>query len=159
MRVALGITSKAYLRTAGTYAAPIWQIIDLIADCQVNGSWNEGESSVRRSRIQTMEPTNMALEVTGSVRKDTTDTAYILLDSSHRNGTTMDIMFLDGAINENEASGYRFNCKLFQWNEGQGLQDVVFKEFSVKPCAFDQTEPPKYVEIVAGVPVYGDLAS
>jgi hypothetical protein len=135
----LGITSALLLNDTvafggtGSSAVPSWALADLISDNKVNSNWNKGESSVRRGRLQTNEPTNLVLNLEGKVRKLVTDRAYQLLQLAHRTNAVLDILVLDGPLLTIGSNGYRFFGKVFDFGEDQGLQAVIFKEFSIEP--------------------------
>lgn len=132
----LGITSSLLLNdrdNGGTSAIPIWVLADLLSDNKVDSNWNKGESSVRRGRLQTNEPTNLALNIVGKVRKLVTDPAYLILQKAHRTGAIIDILVLDGPLLAIGSNGYRFFGKVFDFGEDQGLQAVIFKDFSIEP--------------------------
>lgn len=134
----LGITSKLYVNVAPdprfNILADTWQEIDLVADLTVEGTWNEGEASARLEQTQTFEPTNMNLMLSGRVRKEIGDLGFRTLRAAHNGRAVLDVLVLDGSIRVGGSEGYRFDAKVFQWSEDQGLQAVVFKEFSLKPC-------------------------
>lgn len=150
--MSLGITSKFYVNTA-TYGAPTWTIVDLVSDLKIGAKWNEGESSVRRTRVQTMEPTNLALELTGKIRKNISNQAYDVIRSAYLEGTLVDVLVLDGPVTTNTSEGVRFEGCVFDMSEDQGLQAVIFKEFTIKPSA--QTDNvPQSVVVTGGSPTY-----
>lgn len=145
----LGIISELRLN-AGSYETPDWDTeADLIGDCAVNGNWNEGESTVRRTPVATAEPTTLALEITGSIRVDPTDPAYQMVRDAFLTKGVLDILALDGAIDDNTTEGYRFDGKVFDWSEDQGRGNVLFRTFNIKPCASDNI--PQYVQVIGGV--------
>lgn len=154
MGCSLGILSKLYVNqvisAGGTFAAPVWALADLVSDLNVNSGWNQGESSVRRGRLQTFEPTNMALELTGSIRKDINDDAFFEIWRAHLNGTLVDVLVLDGLKEVDDSEGYRFTGRVFDWGEDQGLQTVLFKTFTIRPSCFDADEPAQHAIVTGG---------
>lgn len=150
----LGITSKLYINI-GTAIVPVWSEVNLISDLVVAADWNEGEASARLEQIQTFEPTNMALGLTGKVRKNITDTSYLLLRTAHRTRGILDVLVLDGDRTTNGSDGFRFDCKVTKWSEDQGLQQVIFKEFEIKPCI--PSNLPQTVLVAGGVLTYAAI--
>ncbi len=155
--MSLGITAKLYVN-AGTYGTPIWTECDLVSDLMSTQKWNEGDSSVRGGRVQTAEPTNLLMEVTGKIRKKLSDGAFAILRTAFLAGTIVDIMILDGPIDTNTSEGVRWEGIVFNMSEDQGLQAVIFKEFSMKPSAQTDNKP-KSVVISSGSPVYSEFGS
>lgn len=155
--MSLGITSKFYINN-GTYGSPTWVLCDLVSDLKVGGKWNEGESSVRRTRIQTFEPTNLALELTGKIRKKLSDTAWALVRAAYLNGTTLDVLVLDGKRDVTSSEGFRFDACVFDMSEDQGLQAVVFNDFTIKPSAQTDNLPQRAV-VVSGTLTYTEMGN
>lgn len=134
METRLGITSAMYIND-GTYEAPEWLEVDLIGDLQVGGEWQKGESTARRTRVQTNEETVLSLDTTGNIRVDKTDTAYNRLLTAWANGELLDILVLNGKNNNPNAHGVRFDGKIFNMGEDQSRQNVLFRDFDFGPCA------------------------
>ena len=156
MDTRLGILSKFYIND-GTYGAPTWVEIDLISDMAVNGVWEEGDSSARRTRVATADPTRMTLELAGKVRVDRTDAGYFSLERSFLDTNVIDVLVLNGAKDQNNSSGYRFDAKIFNWSEDQAMGNVLYKDFSIKPCASDNAV--KAAHVVGGVPVFTTIGT
>lgn len=161
MGCSLGILSRLYVNQqiggSGDWINPVWVVADLISDLNVNSSWNQGESSVRRGRLQTFEPTNMALELSGSIRKDINDEAFFELWNAHLNGVAVDVMVLDGLNTVNDSEGYRFSGHVFDWGEDQSLGAVIFKTFTIRPSCFDADEPAQQAQVIGGVLTFTSL--
>jgi hypothetical protein len=156
METRLGILSVLYVND-GTYGAPSWVEIDLISDLAVNPTWNEGESTVRRSRIQTFEETTMALDLPGKLRVDRTDAGFLKMEEAFLNGTQLDFLTLNGASNQERSAGFRFDGKIFSFSEDQAMGAVLFKDFTVKPSA--SVNIPKIAVVTGGVPVFRDFGT
>lgn len=134
--VRVGVFCKLYLNT-GTYEAPVWEEVDLISDLSDNAAWERGDSSARRSRVRTMEPTMLGLELTGSVRTDYTDDRYNDLRDAFLTNATLDVLVLTGAIETNGSLGFRFDAKVFDFGSDQALANVIFNSFAIIPSASD----------------------
>lgn len=150
----LGILSFLAINIVGTQEAPDWEEADLISDCSVNGSYNEADASTRRTAVAEAEPTNMTLEITGKLRFDSSDPAYIALRNAYLSRSPIDVLGLNGSILVAGHEGFRFTGKIFGWTEDQGLQSVLFKDFTIKPCISDNI--PQFARTVgdsAGVTV------
>lgn len=144
----LGILSFLAINIEGTYEAPTWAEVDLISDCNLNGNYNEADASTRRTAVSEAEPTNMALELTGKLRFDSSDPAYQALRNAYLSRSPLDIIGLNGPITEAGHEGYRFTGKVFNWSEDEGLQVVLFKDFSMKPCISDNI--PQFARTIEG---------
>ena len=131
----LGVKSKLYVNT-GTYDAPTWAEVNLISDLNVNGSWEEDDSSTRAARVKTAEQTLISLELTGKIRKEILNTPFLIMRAAFNNASTLDFLILDGSISITGSEGYRFVGSIFNWSEDQSLGKVIFKDFSVKPSVY-----------------------
>jgi hypothetical protein len=156
----LGVAAGLYVNT-NTYASPTWLEILMLSDLTVTAQWIEGESSTRAARVQTFEQTIMSMELTGRVRKEIGNAAYIQLRTAHGSATALDFLVLDAKNTTVDADGYRFHGRVFNFGEDQSLQNVIFKEFGVKPCvALDDSGnqiPPKVALNIAGTLTYGTI--
>lgn len=167
----LGVFSRLYVNSNGLYNAPNWLEVDLVSELQNNANWNEGESSVRRGRTVTMEQTNLVLELTGTVRKElSANAAFAVMNNAFMNATALDIMVLDGSRFQNGSNGFRYWSRIFNWSEDQSLPNVIYKAFTIKPCAWGEpsydaqgnlisNERPKQVNIIGFVPIFTDIGA
>lgn len=151
----LGVFSKFYVNT-GTYGSPTWLEVDLISNLTINAAFDKGESSARRARVKTNEPTMLDLNLTGQVRVDNTDNGYNEIRDAFLAADTVDVLVLNGANTRNGSLGFRFDAKVFSLGEDQSLGSVLFNDIEIGPCASDND--PKSVEVTAGVPVFSDIA-
>lgn len=134
--VRVGVFCKLYINS-GSYGSPVWEEVDLISDLADNAAWERGDSSARRSRVRTMEPTMLGLELTGSVRTDYTDDRYNDLRDAFLTNGTLDILVLTGDIGVNGSLGFRFDAKVFDFGSDQALANVLFNSFVMIPSASD----------------------
>lgn len=152
--VRTGPDCKVYVNE-GTYEAPELTEIDLVADASIDGSYTEGDSSARRAHVQTAEPLMLNLSTDLRVRKDITDAGYNLLRDAFLQKTTIDVFILDGAEDEDNTTGYRFDAKVFSFGEDQALGNVLFNTVNIKPCASDHN--PQAVKVVDGTMEFQEI--
>jgi hypothetical protein len=151
-----GITSKLYFNQ-GVYDPATWILVDIVSDLTNNADWNEGEGSTRREVQQVFEPTNMNLTITGKMRKEIDDVAYLAFRGAHATRGVLDIMILDGLRTVNGSDGFRYDVKVFGWTEDQGLGVVNFRDFTLKPCI--STHGVYSVLVAGGVPTFTQLTN
>lgn len=154
MDTRLGILSKFYVNE-GTYGAPVWTEIDLISDLAIAGAWDEGDSSARRAQVKTQEPTMLDLGINGRIRVDNTDDGYNLIRDAFLTKGTVDVLALNGKVDQNGSLGFRYDAKVFSLGEDQAMGNVIFNDLTIKPCASDND--PKSVRVTAGAPVFSDI--
>lgn len=149
-----GILCKAYVRTGGNYAAPVWTEIKGIGNLNQSIQWNGDSIPLRGSFVEKSDKTTAVLEVTGTLRHNMDDSTYELIrDAVNSQSTVLDVMFLTGASNVTGSIGVRYDAKVFQANQDQSsnvttvMDDIVFRPW------FSENEA-KSVKVVAGSPVF-----
>lgn len=150
----LGIISELHINEGST-ETPDWTEADLVGDCSVNGDWNKGNSTARISRVDTEENTTLKLAITGNIRVESGDPAYEALRDAFVGDVVVDVLALNGPIDENGVEGWRFDGKVGSFSEDQNRDSVIFRSFTITPCASDNL--PQFVRIAGGVPVYSDI--
>lgn len=153
----IGVDCKLYVNAVASGDSPAadWEEIPLVADVQVDGTWVESESSARISILDTVEPTTLGLGMTGRVRKDATNAGYNRLRNAWLTREVLDIMELDGAIDKENSTGFRYPAKITAFSEDQSRNNVLYNDFTIKPCASDVA--PQSVIVTSGIPVYTEI--
>lgn len=153
----LGIMSAMYSNVAA-YASPSWDEAKIVGDMAVNPSWEEGEAGTRQSRVVMTEATRMNIEVTGRMKVDPDHPVYEAFLDAFIQDEPIDIMVLNGKEDVDGSTGFRFWGKIFAFGEDQALGNVLFKDFTIKPCPIpDDDQYPKAVRVESGAPVFSDI--
>ena len=152
----LGIRAKLYRNTSGIFLSPTWEVIQHISDLSVNANWDEGEASTRASRIKKGAKTMMGLEFSGKVRVSNDDAGYIALWDAAHSDDVLDLLVLNGPLDENGVRGYRVECQVMSNTEDQALGNVLFMDFMLKPSP--TSNEPKKAVVAAGAPVFSAVA-
>lgn len=155
MGAKLGLKCVVYQNT-GSWGTPVWAAINKIADTTVNPAWDEAEANTRESLIKMTAKTQLALEVTGRIRVDNTDTGYLALRDALYSHNPIDLLILNGPSTENGAHGWRADWHVFGGTENQSLPNVLYMEFTIKPAPTDNL--PKKAIVASGSPVFTDVA-
>jgi hypothetical protein len=150
------ILAKVYRNSAsgGTkYASPTWTAIDMVRDASIAKPWDLVEASVRASRVKMYHPTQMDIPVSLTVRCDNADTGYLALAGAADEGTTLDILIVDGAVTVEGSRGARAHFHVSDTGQDQSIGAVLYKTFELKPGfgADDNGAPvyPKYAVVGA----------
>jgi hypothetical protein len=151
----LGIDSKIY-RNTGNWASPVWVEIDLVSDFTINASWNKASYTTRRSRVEVSKKTTLNLTVSGKIRADDDDDGFHYLYDGFLSEDPVDLLILNGPNDQDDVYGWRCEWYVDQANEDQGLQTVLFEDFTLTPA--DEENSPQSVLIVSSSPVYTELA-
>lgn len=152
----LGITSTFHVND-DAYNSPDFNEVNLVADATLNTAWDEGASDARDSLVHQFQATMLGLDFSGRIRVEPDDEGYQVVRDAAIFTTVLDVLVLNGPIDENGVEGFRFYAQVFGWNEGQNLTEVIYKDFTLKPCPGDN--PPMYVKIAGGVPTFHTIGS
>ena len=149
----------AFTSTPGTFGTPTW--VDLLNTKEVNISDSMGEydATLRSSGgIALSEPLLRAVEFTGKILVDTADTTgYVALGTAYGARAEIDVMALDAKLSVSGAEGLRLGMKVFTWNESQGNEDLLHREFSMKPCI--SANQRSKVAVISGTPTFTSIAA
>jgi hypothetical protein len=150
-----GIHARLYLNTvADPPGPPVWNPMNLIGECSVSVAWNTAEAKTRATPVVRTARTTVPLTVTGKLLVDDDDAQYLVFDAAHFDSTKLlDILVLNGDIASNGVTGYRFFAELTSWTESQGTDEIVMKDFELKPGLYSTTLPQR-AKVTAGAPVY-----
>lgn len=158
MAAGLGIDCVLYYNT-GTFGSPTWVEVSNVSDVQVSGAWNSGDGSTRATRVMKEGRTQLPLSITGKMLADKGTpyvafrTAYLAVGASG----IIDILCLDGPSDSNGSDGVRFEAEVHDWSRSEGLGDLVFRDFMLKPSIFGSNAVQSVV-VSAGSPVYTTIA-
>lgn len=154
--IKIGAKCVAYRNTAGStpYASPTWTGIDHVRDSTNAFPWDMADASVRASRVKLYHPTQQDFAVSLTVRCDDANAGYQALLAASQEGTTLDLLLMDGSNLTEGAAGVRAHFHASLTGQPQGIGDVLYATFDLKPGfgVNDSGAPvyPKYV--VAGAP-------
>ncbi len=151
-----GFSGGLYIN-AGAFGTPTWVELSNTKEVAIEDTMGEYDATLRSSNgLSLSEPVLRAIAFTGKILADTADTTgYVALGTSYATRAEIDVMALDGKITVSAVEGYRIGMKNFSWNESQGTEDLLHREFSLKPCISANAR--SRVVITAGAPVYTTL--
>jgi len=130
-----GATSVVYRNSAVStpYATPTWTAITLVRDASVSRPWDMSDASVRGSRVKLYHPTQQDFAVSLTVRCDDLDTGYLALNGAADEGTTIDMMILDGPVATEGSRGIRAHFHVSDTGQDQSIGTALYKTFELKP--------------------------
>jgi hypothetical protein len=146
----LSLNAKLFYRSAGTYNAPTFTEVSLIADGNVNFVWDEGGADDRSDPAHRMMKTQFALEFTGNMKKLPLNAAYEFMYDLGLSRAVADILLLDGPVNQVGARGFRFDGQLFSLSEDQSLANVLYNALTIKPTDSPDGNRVKAARVGAG---------
>lgn len=139
----------AVLRNSGSYGTPTLAEIELIRDVTPAFPWDMGDASTRTSRAKLYAKTQVDFQIQVVCRMDDSDTGFQLLyDAAMSPTTVLDLHVLDGPVTEEGAAGVRFHALVSLTGESQGVGDVQYATFELKP-GYSSDGVPKVVDVGA----------
>lgn len=132
-RVRLGINCKLYYN-AGSYATPTWTEIAPVKDLDVTLIMSETDNTTRaEGGAIASEPTLLGMEVTGMIRHDDEDAGFLVMDNAFFQRTAKEYLVHNAANTSENSRGFRSYMKIFNWNQSQGNDAVLYQAFTLKP--------------------------
>ena len=125
-------------RNTGTWASPTWSAIDVVRDVSANSEKGEidatsrGSSGIRRT-IAGIREDGFEFECV----KKTDDSEWQAIRDAFLNGTTIELLALEGEVTTAGNQGLRAECVITQFNDGQGFEDLQTTSVVAKPTDTD----------------------
>ncbi|MBX3397487.1 MAG: hypothetical protein KF873_01990 [Gemmataceae bacterium] len=158
-KIRYGWKAKGYYRSAGTFESPTMTEISVIGNLKVSPKYSGQTIPTREGKgMQLDEPTFLGIEVSGFIRDDENDAAFLAFDAAFHAKTELDMAFLNGGITEAGSRGYRLGMKLHEWEQQQDNEGVLGYQFVLKPCISDNVKQ-RAVVSAEGVVAYSELAA
>ncbi len=155
----LGVQCKLYYMSGGTWGSETWTAIDRIESATLNITWDTALATDRGTGLKVMTKTIVDVNVTGRVKVNEADTAYLAFVAPAITRTSINLLVLNGASNSNGAAGVKGYMHFTTFTESQGMGDVLYRDFTLVPASVDSTTPFKSALVTAGAPVYTDLGT
>lgn len=124
MSTIIGLDCELF-HNSGTYAAPVWGACNAVKDANLEITVNEVDASRRGSGGWRQNETTLK-EATLNVTfvKDKADAVFTAIETKFQSNTSMELAVADGP-NSAGTDWLTAKWKVTQWNETQGLEDVV----------------------------------
>ena len=152
----LGIDSCAYLNTAATpgtaWTTPTWAELDFISDLTENTDWDNAEIVIRRSLVKQGAKTVVDVGVQCKMLREPENPNYQIILNALRTRDTVDILILDGSIDDVGASGIRYIAQITKGGGSQNTGDALWRDIVFLPYPDpDPTHAPQWADVeVAG---------
>lgn len=151
MGAKIAVKAKIY-RNTSDFDTPSWSENKRVADATYTLTPDEGSADDRGSRVHQFEPTQYTIEVTGRMRVDSDDAEYVAFRDAAAQDLGLDLLVLDGPNDTENSEGCRGWFKVFAFSEPQEMANVLYREFTLKPCVpqDDSDTPVKFAIIESG---------
>lgn len=131
-----GITSKAFVRTTGSYGTPTWTECTCFNDLTQNLAANEAEANDRSSPVNRMVITSIDLNWTGTMKADGSAVWTLIYEALLENAT-LDFLILDGGSTTNNVTGFRADCVVTDATQDQGRNVRSYNSIKISPTESD----------------------
>lgn len=139
-------------RNTGTDGSPVWSEVGGINNFDPKEVWRKQEA-MRRARVA-VESVKTVLDrtATGTILRDSTDANYLaFLESARKRNHPLDLMILDGPIDEAGSSGFRGKFLVMGDEGSQNVEDVLYMTFTLEPALVEGADSLQYrVEVGEG---------
>ena len=129
----VGYLAKLY-RNTGTYDAPTWEEIDLVRDVTVTLSADEVDLTTRASGGFKQAGAGLKeLTFEFEARWKGDDTNLAALRDAYLNGTSVELLALDGPVTTPGSQGPRTTCVITKFDRSEPLADAITVSITAKP--------------------------
>ena len=142
MATSTGRECTLSINTADDYDSPTWVVVTIAKDVSVSRSVDKLEDNCRAAgAYKQYLPGLIDLSVDLEVCHRNADSNWNLIENAILNGTTLDIMILDGdnvAANiptGTNAVGIRMVCNVYECENSQPLEDPLSDTYTFAPTA------------------------
>lgn len=158
MATKYGFKGKVYLNS-GSYGSPTWNEVSNLREVKVGAAFNEDDVTVRAGGgLAQFEAVILALEVSGKIKTDEADTTgFVAMETAFLTRAALDVMVLDADDAVTGARGFRFDAKVFKFEEDQANEKTLFRDFTLKPCL--SANAAQKAVVASGSPVFTSLAA
>lgn len=148
----IGILSKCYYRSTGSFGSPTWTELTIIRDLTLNDKWDIADVFTRATRAKKGVPTMLDVGMTGTVRCLADNTLWLAMRTAWLAGTVFDILALTGAKDNNGEVGWRYEAVIEDMGTPQGSGDALYSNFAWRPHG-ESTNAVQSVAVSTGAPV------
>ena len=139
-----GIDAALY-RNLGTYAAPNWSEVGNLRDVTVNMEKDEADATMRENNgwaasVGTLKKGSVDGQL--AVKK-TADAHFAAFRDSYENSTPIELLILNGPIDEVGVTGRRATFECMSFTENQPMTDIQTADVSLKIAPSDHA-PEEY---------------
>lgn len=146
----LGIDSAAYLNN-GNWDNPDWSELDFISDLTENTDWDSAEIVIRRSLAKQGAKTVVDVGVSCKMLREPENPDYQSILNALRTRDTVDILILDGPIDEVGSEGVRFIAQVTKGGGSQNTSEALFRDIVFMPYPdADPAHSPQWADVGAG---------
>ena len=142
MASVLGLDCKAY-RNTGLYGSPTWNEVPNIRDLTIPMEKTKADVSSRNSKYRMSRGTLRDINITFSMVWDNADADFTALRDAWLNDTSIDMVFLDGAVGTAGSQGPRAYYEVIKFERTENLEEAAMVNVELAPT-HNLTNPPTW---------------
>jgi len=145
MGVKLGMQAKLF-RNTGTYAAPVWAVMDNVKDLTLNLEKGEADVTTRgnqgwRAILGTLKEGTVEFEMVW----DTEDEGFGAIQQAYFGDDTIEVAVMDGDITASGSQGLRATMSVTKFSRSEPLEEALTVSVTLKPAY--SVNPPEWMEM------------
>lgn len=129
----IGLDMKLY-RNTGSFAIPVWTLIDNCRDLSAPDSMSEADVSRRASQYRQTEPALRDFSIEFEMVQDATDTNFTSIRTAYAARTLIEFALADGLIATVGTIYFRIECKITEFSRVEPLEDANIYSVKAKPA-------------------------
>lgn len=124
MAAKVGGDNKLY-RNTGTYGTPTWDLVDIVRDLTLNMTKGRASCASRQSRFHGKKGALKEITLDFDLLTDAAVADYDIIRDAWMNDTVIDVAVANGLIATTGTKYFRMDVEIFDFNEGQPLQEAT----------------------------------
>ncbi len=153
----LGPNAKLYYTITGAWDSETWVEVSSVESLTVSAGFVEATGPDRATGLETVAKTMGRLSLTGRIRINELAAPYLAMATNAiQRDTALNLLCLNGPKTSEGAAGFKGYFHILDWEEEQGMNNVLYKRFTLKPAIVDSASFPFKSALVSSgsVPVY-----
>lgn len=139
MATKLGLDAKLYYNS-NTYASPTWNHASRIKDVTLTLEKGEADVSTRagsgwREIVNTLKDASVSFSMLQA--PSGTDTVFIAFRDAFLNGTSIEVLVLDGTISVSGSQGLRATMTVSSFTRNENLEEAIMYDVTIRPTPAD----------------------
>jgi len=126
-----GRQAKTY-RNIASWASPSWSEMKIVKDVLRDSKWGDDDASTRESVFELSILTLLSSPINLQVAHVPANAHYIALREAFENGTTVEMLVLDGDVTTAGSRGIRADWHVVEFPEAQPLKGEMMHEVVLK---------------------------
>lgn len=142
----LSENAKLYYNT-GTYAAPVWSLINNVKDLTLSLEKDEVDVTTRGSGgFKEYVDGLIDASIEWGMLWDTADTAFTAMQTAFFAKTAVELLIVDGVYSTTGAQGLRATCMVKSFSRGENLGEALTVDLSARPVKNANAAPTWYTK-------------